>query len=72
MMNKKTADIRQKLARVDFCVTILAFLWLATSALLFLVVAPRHLHAQTHHAPLVQHARIQPAQIQAHAHSLRM
>lgn len=71
-MKKKTADIRQKLARVDFCVTILAFLWLATSALLFLVAAPAHLHAQTQHSPVVQHARIAPGQIQAHSHSLRM
>lgn len=71
-MNKKTADIRQKLARVDFCVTILAFLWLATSALLFLLVAPRHLHAQVHRSPVVQHARVASAEIQAHSHSARM
>ncbi len=60
-MNHKTADMRQKLARVDFCVTILAFLWLATSALLFLLAAPSHLHAETHHVPLEQHARVAPA-----------
>ncbi len=71
-MNKKTADIRQKLARVDFCVTILAFLWLATSALLFLLAAPAHLHAQTHQPPVVRHAKAAPVQIQADSHALRM
>jgi len=60
-MKKKTADLGQKLARVDLYVTVIAFFWLIASALLFVVAAPQHMHAVTHHTPATRQAQVAPA-----------
>ena len=61
-MQKNSADLPQRIARLDKYVTIVAFLWLAMSLVLFLLAAPSHLHAaqgkshtqQTHQTKLVK------------------
>jgi preprotein translocase subunit SecG len=47
-MQKNSADLRQQISRLDKYVTIVAFLWLAMSLVLFLLAAPSHLHAAQH------------------------
>lgn len=47
-MPNKSADLPRRIARLDKYVTIVAFLWLAMSLVLFLLAAPSHLHAADH------------------------
>jgi len=55
-MHNRPADLRQRIARLDKYVTIVAFLWLAMSLVLFLLAAPSRLHASQHGSPSTQQA----------------
>jgi preprotein translocase subunit SecG len=67
-MQKNSADLPQRIARLDKYVTIVAFLWLAMSLVLFLLAAPSHLHAADHGS---SHSQQTAANTQA-ARALRM
>lgn len=57
-MQKNSADLRQRIARLDKYVTIVAFLWLAMSLVLFLLAAPSRLHAAQHGSSPTQQAAV--------------
>jgi hypothetical protein len=68
-MQKNSADLPQRIARLDKYVTIVAFLWLAMSLVLFLLAAPSHLHAAQHGGA---HSQETAANTHAAARALRM
>lgn len=57
-MQKNSADLRQRISRLDKYVTIVAFLWLAMSLVLFLLAAPSRLHAAQHGSSHSQQAAV--------------
>jgi preprotein translocase subunit SecG len=71
-MHKNSADLRQRISRLDKYVTIVAFLWLAMSLVLFLLAAPSRLHAAQHGNSSVQQTAIQKDTSHAAARALRM
>ncbi|HKW75712.1 MAG TPA: hypothetical protein VJN64_09325 [Terriglobales bacterium] len=71
-MQKNSADLPQRIARLDKYVTIVAFLWLAMSLVLFLLAAPSHLHAAQHSRRHSQQTAFAKDATHAAARALRM
>jgi preprotein translocase subunit SecG len=71
-MHKNSADLPQRIARLDKYVTIVAFLWLAMSLVLFLLAAPSHLNAAQHGSRHSQQTASQQDSTHAAARAFRM
>jgi hypothetical protein len=71
-MHKTPADRHQRIARIDKYVTIVAFLWLATSVVLFFLAAPTRLHAAQHPPAAIKSALNISAAPHHAARALRM